>query len=84
MYLASTNSLPDDIDNCGRRVICAGRRKSSVMGRCQHAHTVSTTKQNASSLRLRRSEILPKGMRSTSIGGYLNADQIAAQNISKG
>ena len=81
MYLASTNWPADGIDNCGRRVICAERRKSSAMGRCQHAHTVSITKQNASSLRLRRSAILPKGMPSTSIGVCMDADQNAAQNI---
>lgn len=81
MYLASTNGLADGINDCGRRVICAGRRKSSVMGRCLHAHTVSIIKQIASLLRLRRSAILPKGIPSTSIGVYMDADQSAAQNI---
>lgn len=84
MYLAFANLLADGIDDCGRRVTCAGRRKSSVMGRCQHAHTVSITKQNASSLRSRKSAILPKGTCSMSIGRYQDADEIAVQNTSRG
>jgi hypothetical protein len=45
-----------------RRVICAGRRRSSVTGRCPNVHTASTTRQNACSPRLKRSEIPPKGI----------------------
>lgn len=83
MYLASSNSLAGGIDNRGRRAICAERRKSSVMGSSQHAHTVSTTKQNVSLLRSKRSAILPKGKSSVSTDGFLNAEENAAQNISR-
>jgi hypothetical protein len=45
-----------------RPAICAGRRRSSATARCPSARTASTTRQNASSHKLRRRGILPKGM----------------------
>ena len=83
MYLASVYSLVGGIDAYGRRAICVERRKSSVMGRCQHAHIVSTTKTSASLLKLKRSATLPKGMGSTSTGDLVDADPVAVQNISR-
>ena len=81
--MASANSLADVIDVFGRPVICAERKKLSAMGRCQHAHIVSTIKRNVFSLRLKRSAILLKGKWFTSTGGSLDADRFAVQNISR-
>jgi len=54
MLLANANS--DD-----RPATCAERRRSSVMAKCRHAHTVRITRPNASSLKWKRSAILQKG-----------------------
>jgi hypothetical protein len=45
-----------------RRAICVGRKRSSATARCPSARTVSTIRRIVSLLKLRRNEILRKGM----------------------
>jgi hypothetical protein len=68
-------SAPLDSDGCGgrtdlanryerRHVICVGRRRLNATGGCPSARTASTTRQNASLHRWKRSGTPPKGMAS--------------------
>jgi hypothetical protein len=55
------NRLRFGINDVGRPVTCAGRRRSNAMGKCQHVHIASTTRRNVFLHNLRRSAILRKG-----------------------
>lgn len=56
-----TGLLESEIDGDGRPVICAERRRSNAMGRCQHAHIAQITRRNVYLLNWRKSATLRKG-----------------------
>lgn len=58
-----TGLLESEVDDDGRPVICAERRRSNAMGKCQHAHTAQTTRRNVFLLKWRKSATLQKGKR---------------------